>query len=317
MAKKPAAPPDPAAVDALVTNVLLTLATADGPRRLVGKGDHLALFAGKTGANKAALDLCQAGPDPLVAAEGSAKAETVRLTEAGFSRVLPYLPDERVGPLARQLAATLPTAARLAFIRGVVSRTRAAAPELLPLLQETEAALEAETQARLVAVTARREREQAEEAAIEQILAALRRVGASRLAALRREYEAEGGRAADLPAVAPRPEPGPATRDPLAPQTPEEHGFRREVVRRLAAAWREAVELGRDEPARFLEAGIGNVRGVRQVGEAGETVRFDGEAHEADEGVSTGAPVRVLRPGWAIDEDDDRRFVILKAKVAR
>jgi hypothetical protein len=129
---------------------------------------------------------------------------------------------------------------------------------------------------------------------------------------LRREYEAEGGRAADLPTPAPK-----AAAESVAPTTPEEHGFRREVVRRLAAAWREAAEAGRDEPARFLEAGIGNIRGVRQVGEPNETVRFDGEFHEADEGISTGAPARVVRPGWAIDEDDDRRFVVLKAKVAR
>ena len=318
MAKKP----DPTAVDALVTNALLTLATADGPRRLVGRGDHPVLFAGKTGANKEALDRIQDAAVPLVAVEGKAKAESVRLTEAGFTRVLPHLPDERVGPLAKQVAAVLATAARLAFIRGVVSRTRAAAPELLPLVQETEAALEGENTARLAATVARRERDRAEEAAIVEILAALRRIGVSRLAALRQEYDIEGGSAADLPTIAlhtrePLPQKPDMQAALLTPDTPEEKGFRREVIRRLAAQWREAIDAKRDDAVAFMEAGIGNVRGVRQIGTPGETARFDGEFYDADEGVSTGTPVRVVRPGWVIDEDDDRQHVILKAKVAR
>jgi hypothetical protein len=289
----------------------------------VGRGDHPALFAGKTGASKEALDRIQDATAPLAVPEGKAKAETARLTEAGFTRVLPHLPDERVGPLAKQVAAALDTATRLAFIRGVVSRTRAAAPELLPLVQETEAALVAENKLRLATAAARRERDRVEEAAIVEILAALRRIGVSRLAALRQEYEIEGGAVADLPAIAERkPEPPAQNPDtptpaPLTPQTQEEKGFRREVVRRLAAQWREAIEANRDDAAGFMEAGIGNVRGVRQVGTVGETARFDGEFHDAEEGVSTGTPVRVVRPGWAIDEDDDRQHVILKAKVTR
>ncbi|QDU20173.1 hypothetical protein [Urbifossiella limnaea] len=308
MAKKPAVD-----VDALVDAALLAVATADEPPGLSAKWHPNPLFADKKGPNGAAIERLTADAEPLVAVEGKAKAEAVRLTAAGFLRVLPKLPDDRVGPLAKAFTTGLGLDDRVAFLEELVRRTPTAAPELLPELEAAVTAARAEADARIAAAAKRREREEASRAALTQWLALLDRRQQDRLDALRREYEAEGGRATDLPVAAPRP----AATEPVAPQTPEEHGFRREVIRRLAAAWREAVELGRDEPARFLEAGIGNVRGVRQVGEPGESVSFDGENHEADEGVSTGAAVRVLRPGWAIDEDDDRRVVILKAKVAR
>ncbi len=308
MAKKPAVD-----VDALVDAALLTVATADTPPGLSAKGHANPLVPDKKGPNGAVIERLTAAAEPLVVVEGKAKAEAVRLTAAGFLRVLPKLSDDRVGPLAKAFTAGLGPADRVAFLEELVRRTPTAAPELLPELEAAVTAARAEADARVAAAAKRREREEASRAALTQWLALLDRRQQDRLDALRREFEAEGGRATDLPTPAPRP----ATAEPLAPQTPEEHGFRREVIRRLAAAWREAVELGREEPARFLEAGIGNVRGVRQVGDTGETVRFDGQAHEADEGVSTDTPVRVVRPGWAIDEADDRQVVILKAKVAR
>ncbi|HEX4612277.1 MAG TPA: hypothetical protein VH092_29050 [Urbifossiella sp.] len=309
-------------LDALVNTALISVAIAPAPPQLVGKGDTPGLFPGKAGANKAAIERLTAGPEPLVVVEGKGKTEAVRLTAAGLRHVLPQLPDDRVGPLVKGFLAALPTAERVAFLEDIVRRTPTAASELLPELEAAVAAEKAEAEARVVAAAERRRREDAAREALTRWLALLGERQQNRRDALRREYEAEGGRAADLPVFAERTEPAPAAEltpaaAPLAPATPEEHGFRREVVRRLAAAWREAVELGRDDPARFMEAGIGNIRGVRQVGEPGETVRFDGEFHEADEGVSTGATVRVVRPGWTIDEDDDRRFVVMKAKVTR
>jgi hypothetical protein len=308
VAKKPAAD-----LDALVDTALLRVATADTPPGLSAKGHADPLFADKKAPSGAVIDRLTADDDPLVRVDGKGKAEVVRLTAAGFRRVLPKLPEERVGSLAKSFAAGLGAADRVAFLDEVVRRTPTAAPELLPELEVAAATEKAEAEARIAAAAKRREREEASRAALAQWLALLDRRQQDRRDALRREYEAEGGRAEELP----EPSAMQASREPVAPRTPEDHGFRREVMRRLAAAWREAVELGRDEPARFLEAGIGNVRGVRQVGEAGETVRFDGEVHEAGEGVSTGTPVRVVRPGWTIDEDEDRRFVVLKAKVAR
>jgi hypothetical protein len=306
--------PDPTAVDALVTNALLTLATADAPRRLVGKGDHPALLTGKTGANKDALDRIQDAANPLAVAEGKAKTETARLTAAGFRTVLPHLPEDRVGPAAKALAGTLPTAERVAFLQDVVSRTPVASAELLPEYEAAVAAEKAEAEARAKEAEARREREERAKQAMVRWLELGEQRKKQRVEALLAELKAEGWAEAgggNGPVVPPPPRP------PLAPATPEEKGFRREVIRRLAAQWREAVEDRRDEPARFMEAGIGNVRGVRQIGAAGEATKFDGEFHEADEGVSTGAPVRVERPGWLIDEDDDRQHVILKAKVSR
>lgn len=321
MAKKPAAPPDPAAVAQQVTKALLTLAA--GPARLTGKGEPAAVFTSATAAVKEAIAQLTAADAPLVEPVDATKGAPVRLTRAGFDAVLPYLPEDQVAPAAKAVVAQLGLDDRVALVRGVLSRTPAAAVELNAVLEEATAALAAETEAKVAAAKARRARAEIEEAAIARAAELLRGYQAARLDALRREYEAEGGRAADLPVATPSAEPAPRPvvteprREPLAPVTLEEKGFRREVIRRLAVQWREAVEDRRDEPARFLEAGIGNVRGVRQIGAAGESTRFDGEFHEADEGVSTGAPVRVERPGWVIDEDDDRQHVILKAKVSR
>jgi hypothetical protein len=311
VAKKPAVD-----VDALVDTALLAVATADAPPGLSAKGHPAPLFKDKKAPNGTVIERLTAESEPLVAVDGKGKEEAVRLTPAGFRRVLPKLPEDRVGPLVKAYAAALPVAERVAFLDDIVRRTPTAAPELLPELEAATAAEKAEAETRIAAATIRREREEASRAALARWLALLDERQQNRRDALRREYEAEGGRAADLRLVlAAKVEP--AAVEPLTPTTPEEYGFRREVVRRLAAAWREAVDLGRDDPARFLEAGIGNIRGVRQVGEVSETVSFDGEFHEADEGVSTGAPVQVVRPGWTIDEDDDRRYVMMKAKVAR
>lgn len=311
MAKKPAVD-----TDALVTQALLTVTTADHPPRLAGKGDTPALFAGKTGANKAVIDVLTAEGAPLIVVTGKAAAEVVRLTAAGFWHVLPRLPEDRVGAVAKEFAASLELADRVSFLDEVIRRTPTAAPELMSELEAATTAEKAEAEVRIAAAAKRREREEVSRAALIRCLALLDERQQNRRDALRREYEAEGGRSADLPVPAAKAGPA-APAEPLTPTTPEEYGFRREVVRRLAAAWREAVDLGRDDPARFLEAGIGNIRGVRQVGEAGETVPFDGEFYESDEGVSTGAAVRVVRPGWTIDEDDDRRYVVMKAKVTR
>ncbi|MBN9522406.1 hypothetical protein J0H58_28450 [bacterium] len=306
MAKKPAAD-----TDALVTQALLTVATADHPPRLAGKGDTPALFASKTRANKAPIEALAT----FVTVSGKGADEAVQLTAAGFTKIAGQLPEDRVGPAAKTVAGTLPTSERVAFLQDIVSRTPVAAAELLPEYEAAVAAEKVEAETRVKEAEARREREERAKQAMVRWLELGEQRKQQRVAALLAELKAEGWKGATGGGdnVSPQPR---LSVEPLTPSTPEEKGFRREVLRRLAAQWREAVEDRRDEPARFMEAGIGNVRGVRQIGTAGETTKFDGEFHEADEGVSTGAAVRVERPGWLIDEDDDRQHVILKARVA-
>ncbi len=309
MAKKPAVD-----TDALITQALLTVATADRPPRLAGKGDSPALFQSKTGANKAPIEAIAS----FVTVTGKGADEAVQLTAAGFTKIAGLLPEDRVGSAAKAVAGTLPTSERVAFLQDIVSRTPVAAAELLPEYEAAVTAEKVEAEARAKETEARREREERAKQAMVRWLELGEQRKQQRVAALLAELKAEGwaGATGGGDSVAPQPKLPVEPLTPLTPSTLEEKGFRREVIRRLAAQWREAVEDRRDEPARFLEAGIGNVRGVRQIGTTGETTKFDGEFHEADEGVSTGAAVRVERPGWLIDEDDDRQHVILKARVA-
>lgn len=303
-------------VEELVSGALVAIAIAEAPVRLAGKGEHPAIFSSTSGANKDALAKLKEADPPLVEVAGKGKAETVRLTAAGFQHVLPQLPEEKVGDSAKALAGDLPAAARAEFLDDIVKRSPAAAAALLPMLEEAIAAEKAEQEAKLAAVTKRREAEEATRKALEQWLALQQLQREQRLNALTRELLAEGGKVPEMPQPAPAPE-GNHKPAVLKPASADDAAFRRQVARRLVSSWLEAVEANKAEAKQYLETAIWNVSGFKPVGEAGEQVAFDGALHESDDGVSTGSPVRVERPGWLLEEEDGRDYLVLPARVKR
>lgn len=308
-------------VEQLITNALVALATADGPRRLTGKGDPPALFPSKSGTNKEAIERCLAEGEPLLQVDGKGKAETVRLTEAGFQKALPHLPEDRVGGLARSLAGGMPTTTRVGFLQGVVARFPTATAELIPLLEEAIAAERAEADARVAEAAKRREAEEASLKALERWKRLLEQRREQRIESLKQELAVEGESAPDVP---PPPKPThPAAQHPpvehpqLAAKTAEDKTFRRQVARRLVSSWLEAIQRGKAEARQFLETTIGNLSGLRQIGEVDESVSFDGAHHEGPAGFFTGDRARIVRPGWILDEEGEHEYVVLKAQVSK
>ncbi|MDY3556773.1 hypothetical protein R5W24_005946 [Gemmata sp. JC717] len=316
MAKKQAAP---VPVADLVRLALLNVANATGDVKLGGKGG---LFPTASGTNKEAADACITGAVPLLTVlRTEGKAQIVGLTPAGFERIAGELAEEKVGPLAKAIAAAAPAAARIEFIQSVIGRTPFAAPELTPLLEEAVAAEKAEQDARIEAAKKRREAEEIALAALERAKALLEERRRNRLDALRREYELEGAKASELPEPAPRVEPrpepkaaAPAPASAPEPKTDEERDFRRYTADRLAAAWRDAWTDGKTEGRDYLETAMWNIRGMQMIGEPGQQVAFNGRVHESEQPAAPGDPLTVLRPGWLLKTDDED-YVALKAVV--
>jgi hypothetical protein len=299
----------------LVKQALLTIATADGPVRLSGKLGHPAVFASAAGANKAAIARLKDGAQPLVAETGSGKTLTVKLTPHGFETIADAVPEEKVGPLARGLAGSLPPQERVAFLQEVVRRTPLATAELLPVLVAAIAEEKEEAEARAAAEAKRRVAEAASLAALERWKAVIAERRQRRVESLRRELAAEGAdpdeRLTPVEATAGRPKPrGHA----VEPNGPEDVGFRRQVARRLVSSWLESIRLNKPEARRFMEVAIGNIEGLEQLADEGERVRFDGTYHRCDTAVSTGTPVTVVRPGWKLAEDGGE-YIIEQALV--
>lgn len=301
----------------LVKQSLVKLATADTPLRLLGRGDHPALLAGTAAANRAVLARLKDEAAPLVVETGTGRSASVRLTSGGFSHVAAALPEEKVGPVARTIAESLPLAERVAFLQDIVRRTPPAAAELLPVIESAAADEKAAAEARLKAAAAQRERDAATLEAIKRWEAVIVARKAARIAALQQELAAEGAEpvvAKTEETTAPRPV---ATRPPVEPQSEDDRDFRRDVAERLVSSWRDAVNMRKDEARRFLETALDNISGLRRVGEEGDSVGFDGALHENIPGVFADQPVKVTRNGWALEIDDDREFVIQKAQVTR
>lgn len=305
----------PAELDALARPVLL--AAVEGEVKLIGPGEPAALLPSKAGANKPVYEHLTAADRPLVTVSKEGKAEFARLTPAGFLLVMPHLPAERVGELARRHADRLPPAERLPFL---LSASQASSGDSAAFLAAAVDVLQAEAQAQAEATARRREAE----AAILDRLIALKRADIARLGTELTEAQAFVHRLTgdtppppviDLPPSPPLRPAAEPPREPLAPSDSEDLPFRRQVLQRLATAWLEAVEHKRDEGRRYLEAAIHNLRGVRRIGAADETVPFRGAVHRARRPVADGEPVRVTRPGWELDEDDGT-FLILPAEVA-
>lgn len=297
-------------VDDLVKGAVLKLATGEGPMRLSGKGDHPPLFGSAAGPSKDAIAKLQAADNPLIHTVGTGKTTTVKLTAAGFALALPSIPEDKVGPLAKQFAAEIPSAAaRVEFLQQIVGRTPLATAELLPVLEETRTAERAETEARLAASTKRREAEDAFRKAIEQWMKLLDGRQAERIAALRRELEIEGAKVP--PTRAERPE---QPDHEVSPQSDDDNAFRRQTARRLVSSWLQQWKLGRDQGREALEVAIGGMTGIRRVGTLGESVGFDGVVHECESAVSDGQAVTIVRAGWLLVEDDGP-YTLAKALV--
>jgi hypothetical protein len=308
--KKAAGP----SVEEQVSQALVKVATSDVPLRLAGKGDHPPLFAKASTATARLQDEA----DPLVTVVGTGKAAHVKLTAAGFRQALPHLPEEQVGAAAKELAAGLPAAARVEFLNEIIGRTPAAAAELLPLYEEAVAAEKVEAEARIATAAKRREREEATRQALARWLEVTAQRQRQRVDALRRELEAEGEKAPP-PASATHTAEVQPSRSPvsqLTPETAEDRDFRRQVARRLVSSWLDTWEMNKPDARQFLETAIWNLSGFRLVGEPGEQATFDGALHEGPAGVFTGDAVRVVRPGWVLEEDDGREYRILKALVS-
>jgi hypothetical protein len=302
-----------AELDQLVNQKLVTVATSDGFHRLSGAGEYPALF-GKTGQEKSAAQACVTGDPPLLSVEGSARKAFVQLTPAGFLRITGQLPDATVGAVAKAVAERIPSMSeRVEFVETVFGRTPLAAAELVPVLKEAQAAAQAEAEARLAAAEKRRVLEEASLKAAEQWKHLIADRRKDRIAALLRELEIEGAKAeAPAPAAPPRPA---AKSEPTKPATPADHGFRRDAADQLTSAWRAAWDDGKADAREYLESAIWNISGFRTIGEVGQRVPFDGRLHECRTGVSTGESVRVVRPGWLVEDEHNREYIPLKALV--
>lgn len=316
MAKKAAAPTDP---NARVRLALLTVANASGDVKLSGKGGVL---ANKTGANKEAIDRILNPDRPLLRiVRKEKKSEFVGLTPAGFLDVASDIPEEKVGGIARAIAEGLPTGDVVTFLREFLPNAPTAAPELEPLLAEAVRKQEAEVGARIKAERKQAERLEASRAAFQRCLDHIARMQSSRIEELTELLLAAGGKppAPGMRSPSPPPVVTPPGRGGLRPEpvTTEDRDFRRDMAERLVSSWREAVGMKKEEAQRFLETALDNISGVRRIGDEGEEVRFDGALHEHIPGVFTDHPVKVTRSGWALEDGEDREYVIQKAQVAK
>ena len=123
--------------------------------------------------------------------------------------------------------------------------------------------------------------EEAAKKALERAIQLFEERRQNRLAALKREWEAEGANAADLTPHQPRPadkETNPKPRKPgPEPTTREEKDFRRSETDRLAAVWGATWNAKKDEARDYLESAMWNIIGLRIIGEAGRKRKgFDG-----------------------------------------
>ena len=318
-------------VDDLVKTALQTVASTDGPLRMSGKAAANAppaLFPGASGANKEAIEQLTAAQKPLITVSGPKDGATITLTAAGFTLIADTIPEEKLATAVKGLAENLKAAERVAFLSDIVGRTPSVTAELLPLLKAAETQLEADNVAEAVTATAKKAREDASLASMEECKGTVLRLREHEISHLKKLLAVlgatvattselpQGGQASIKPHGSEQHPPAKVTK-PLEPVTEEEQDFRRDVAERLVSSWRDAVKLGKAEAQGFLETALDNISGVQRVGEEGDEVPFDGALHEAIPGIHTDHPVRIVRSGWAIEEGEDRQYVIQKAQVAK
>jgi hypothetical protein len=294
---------------------LVALATADGPRRLIGSGDHPAVFDSKTG--KEAAKLAQSEAEPLVMVAGAAKKAAATLTAAGVLLVADAIPEDRVGTLAGEVLEPLTPSERIAFLERVIEKAPATRASLLALHEIAAAEELAERTARAERDAKRHAAEVASIAAAEKWVAITRQRHAAEVADLK-------ARLAWYGVSVSQPDSEAAPTLPIAntvrerrpePESHEDLSFRRDVATQLASSWRETWNPDRPDVRDFLESAMWNVSGLKLIGEAGESTAFDGRLHVCDAAISTGDSVRVVRPGWILQEGEDAEHVVLKAVV--
>ncbi len=304
-------------VDALVKQSLHKIANANGPLRLTGKSED-AVFPTASGANKEAIARLKDESLPLVTLSGSGKAATVELTTAGFERIAGELPEEILVKVASGLSSRLPPSARVMYLQELVRKTPQSVIGLVQLLESATSAEKVETEIRLKEAEKQREAEAASLAALERWKLLLQERKNRRIDALKQELAAEGAEV-EMPTL-------PQTKKPVEQETgyallplpndDEDVSFRRNVARRLVSSWVEAWEKNKPEGREFLESAIWNVSGFKPIGEANQRLSFDGRYHEGGAGLFTGDIVKIVRPGWLLEEADNCEYVVLKAQVS-
>jgi len=300
--------------DEAVKRALLAIAESETPLRLTGKGEHPPVFAK---ANKDAIAVLTDANKPLVAETGSGKAAKVSITPAGFSFIADALPEEKVGAAARAIAEALPHDEQIAFIEGVLPKVPHAAAGLEPLLAEAVRKQKEESDAKIASEKKRAERAEVTRAAVQRCLDHLDQLKAANIAQLTGMLLAAGGKVPTHSEGSSQTSSKKEEKLVVEPATKEDHNFRRDVAERLVSSWRDAANMKKAEVQGFLETALDNISGLRRIGEEGENVAFDGALHESIAGVFTDHPVKITRSGWALEEDDDREYVIQKAQVAK
>ncbi|MCI0705774.1 MAG: hypothetical protein L0241_32335, partial [Planctomycetia bacterium] len=289
-----------------------------------------ALFITKEANHEAAIAECTKPEAPLlkqvdkigvITAAGFAKV-AVELSEGQarevYDRLIGETPDEQVGTLAKGMVSRLGLSERVGFIQDVIRRTPSAALELNTLLQETIQAEQAEAEVRITAVARRRAADEATNKALARFQELMKERHANRLDAIRREWEAEGQKASELPQLGGSEPNEQEAKKPLKkPETSEDTNFRRQVARRLVSAWLDAWDANKPDAIEYLRSAIWNMSGFRQLSEVGQSVTFDGRYHEGSTGLFTGDAVHVVRPGWVLEEEEDREYIVQKAQVAK
>jgi hypothetical protein len=305
-------------IDDLIQKALLTIARSESPLRLTGKGPEFVLTSA-SGPNKEVLARLRDEARPLISESGSGKAATVALTRVGFERVLASLEADELARIARKMLDSVPAAEHVAFLNDTARMVPAAMPGLLPLL---EAAMQAEKEAaesRAREAEKNRAAEAATLAALEHWKKLVHERKAQRVEALKRELAAEGAQVDEL-IPAPNRTADVDTQKKLPVPIPEgedENDFRRNVARRLVSAWIEAWDAQKPDAREFLESAIWNIEGFRPIGEPNQRVDFDGRYHEGGSGLFTNDAARIVRPGWLLEEGDEREYIVLKAQVAK
>ena len=90
-----------------------------------------------------------------------------------------------------------------------------------------------------------------------------------------------------------------------------------ELAGALAAGHRDQHDLGHSDEEREATASLLRELGAVQVGEVGESARFDGAVHDGPPGAFTGHALTVTRPGWKVPLGGGRWWVPVKARLAR
>ena len=324
----PTSPKPPASPAALARQALARLLASPGDHRLVTTKTAAGLFAGATGANRAAIDICLSGKPPLLReARRDGKAVFVLPTPAGLLEAMSGVP----GPAAaKSLLAWSGVLSPDEFAEVATRFTTGAPPEDQPeILAElapglgnragevaaaVEAAAAAAAAAERAAYLARyrlaRDHHRARRARAED--------DARWHAAAERQFEQllPGAEAGDDRNATGVQEPGAAFEPrPLPPPAPADREFRRAVVEEMVEGWRAASGRGNRDTAHMIECLLRNIPGVERVGEAGAAVDFDPAVHDSAEFLDTGAAATVVVPGWAI-RGDRGAYTVLKAEVA-